>query len=88
MQVEKIAFDFSCFPESRGRYNFSCHILPIGKGSHLKHLCLAACKLRLSPNLTSQLNPLKTLNLDNVPLDQSDLDDHLRLSETYAAETD
>ncbi|KAJ6299995.1 hypothetical protein OIU76_020897 [Salix suchowensis] len=88
MQVEKIAFDFSCFRESRGRYNFPCHILPIGKGSHLKHLCLAACKLRLSPNVTSQLNPLRTLDLDNVPLDQSDLDDHLRLSETYAAETD
>ncbi|KAF9665141.1 hypothetical protein SADUNF_Sadunf16G0091200 [Salix dunnii] len=74
MQVEKIAFDLSCFPESRERYNFPCHILPVGKGSHLKHLCLAACKLRLSPNLTSQLNPLRTLDLDSVPLDQSDLD--------------
>ncbi|KAJ6755823.1 F-BOX PROTEIN-LIKE [Salix purpurea] len=79
MQVEKIAFDFSCFPASRGRYNFPCHILPIGKGSHLKHLCLSACKLRLSTNLTSQFNPLRTLDLDDVHLDQSDLDDYLRL---------
>lgn len=74
MQVEKIAFDFSCSPESCGSYNFPCHILPTDKASHLKHLCLVSCTLRLSPKFTSQLNPLRTLDLDGVPLDQSGLD--------------
>ncbi|KAG6744195.1 hypothetical protein POTOM_052905 [Populus tomentosa] len=74
MQVEKIAFNFSCFPTSCGSYNFPCHILPTDKASHLKHLCLVSCTLRLSPKFTSQLNPLRTLDLDCVPLDQSSLD--------------
>lgn len=69
MQVEKIAFNFSCSPESCGSYNFPYHILPTDEASHLKHLCLVSCTLRLSPEFTSQLNPLRTLDLDCVPLD-------------------
>lgn len=74
MQVEKIAFNFSCSPESCGSYNFPYHILPTDEASHLKHLCLVSCTLRLSPEFTSQLNPLRTLDLDCVPLDWSSLD--------------
>lgn len=64
-------------------YNFPSHRLPKPKpsgkvGPRLKHLKLSSCLLLLTPppqfQSQSLLNCLKTLDLQNLPLDQSGLD--------------
>ncbi|XVF23829.1 hypothetical protein REPUB_Repub13aG0073300 [Reevesia pubescens] len=75
MAVEKIDLHFFNVLEGVEPYNFPCHLLPAcDQASHLEHLCLNFCILRLGPDSTNRLSSLKTLFLDYVPLNQSDLE--------------
>ncbi|KAK9266884.1 hypothetical protein L1049_027143 [Liquidambar formosana] len=70
MQTEKIELDFYFLSRDK-TYNFPCHLLPPGKISQLKHLCLKLCMLRLPHDFADRFNSLKTLDLDIVILDQN-----------------
>lgn len=72
MRVRKIDLALSNISPNYGLYNFPCHLLPCGKSSSLKHLCLETCLLKPS-NFIDQFSSLKTLDLNNVPLDASDI---------------
>lgn len=73
-QIEKLELNFSFIPRGSQRYNFPCHLLSRDEGSKLKHLCLHYCVFRPLPDLKNHLSSLKTLDLNNAPLDQSDFD--------------
>lgn len=74
MKTEKLDLDFSPPLENVKSYIFPCHLLR--EMPYLKHLCLAVCDLRYSPECTttSSLNSLKHIDLQLVDLDQSALD--------------
>ncbi|KAM7489061.1 hypothetical protein LguiB_026545 [Lonicera macranthoides] len=73
-QIEKLELNFSFIPRGSQHYNFPCHLLFQDKGSKLKHLHLHYCVFRPLPDLKNCLSSLKTLDLNNAPLDQSDFD--------------
>ncbi|KAM7502550.1 hypothetical protein LguiB_001454 [Lonicera macranthoides] len=74
MKTKKLDLDFSPPLENVKSYIFPCHLLR--EMPYLKHLCLAVCDLRYSPDCTttSTLNSLKHIDLQLVDLDQSALD--------------
>ncbi|KAM7497172.1 hypothetical protein LguiA_021586 [Lonicera macranthoides] len=74
MKTKKLDLDFSPPLENVKSYIFPCHLLR--EMPYLKHLCLAVCDLRYSPECTttSSLNSLKHIDLQLVDLDQSALD--------------
>lgn len=80
--TEKVDLDFSAnlintfyyfpgqlLPESL--YDFPCQLLSEANTSQLKHLYLNSCNLRPAPHHVGRLTPLKTLDLENMVLDQS-----------------
>ncbi|XP_058200023.1 F-box/LRR-repeat protein At3g58900-like isoform X4 [Rhododendron vialii] len=80
--TEKLDLDFSAnqinpfyyfpgqlLPETL--YDFPCQFLPEANTSQLKHLYLNSCNLRPAPHHVGRLTPLKTLDLENMVLDQS-----------------
>uniref|UniRef100_A0A5B7C2J8 F-box domain-containing protein n=1 Tax=Davidia involucrata TaxID=16924 RepID=A0A5B7C2J8_DAVIN len=71
MEAEKLHLNFSSIHQSNDLYNFPCQLLPQGNTSPLKHLCLKSCELSPSPDFIDRLISLKTLDLNDVHLDQS-----------------
>ncbi|KAL5719350.1 hypothetical protein ACHQM5_012141 [Ranunculus cassubicifolius] len=74
--TEKLHLDFSHAPESSELYNFPCHSLQ-GESSKLKHLTLEACVLRPHTDSIKCFTSLTRLELHDMPLNLSDLDDIL-----------
>lgn len=63
-----IYFPCQLLPETF--YGFPCQLLPEANTSQLKHLYLKSCNLRPAPHHVGWLIPLKTLDLENMLLDQ------------------
>ncbi|XP_050383533.1 putative F-box/FBD/LRR-repeat protein At5g56810 isoform X1 [Argentina anserina] len=74
MQVESIELAFNN-TNSQTLYKFPFDLLPEPKPfTRLKRLKLSACSLLLTPESPPPFNCLKTLELKNLPLDQTSLD--------------
>lgn len=79
LKTEKLVLDFlaQCHYHlelkfiSKKFYDFPCELLPQGKTSPLKHLCLKSCNLLPTPHLADKFISLKTLYLKHVSVDQS-----------------
>lgn len=74
MKIEKINMDFMPLPKGELFYEFPCHLLPPGNASHLKHLCLRSCLLKLCSSSACQLSSLSSLELWHAKVSPSGLD--------------